>query len=962
MQRRNNARTPYPALALALLLLTAPAPAANAQGGAGQSFTSGDLSFSVPPGWAVSEEESDPDTQTFVVRRAGLDAEIRLLVSRSSFLGPGVTPEVILNAARNGIIAPRADKMAATAAAQGQKAARAPARTDFGGAPADGERLIFSLGNVPWTAEFYALLVGGRLAVVSLITAGEGAQQQSAPAWDMLRRTFAVGGVPVAKATPPPDPEAAADALLKEMHELVGRVVKLRAEGRYAEALPLAERYLALAEKLDALPLPPDFGGAATPGALNVLGELHYAAGRYDRAEQFLRRSLELTEKAKGAEDPSLGAPLNNLATLYLDTGDYARAEPLFARAVRITEKSRGPEHPLTATALNNLAQFYHATNDFARAKELMLRVLAVREKALGPDDPSVAVALSNLGTLYDELGDPARAEELMRRALRIIEKGRGPDHPETATVLNNLGFILRNAGDFQRSEQHYARALAVNERALGPDHPTLASTIDNLAQLFAARGEYARAESLFKRAISIRERAFGAENTEVAESLSNLALLYQEQDDFARAEPLLVRSRAILEKRLGAGHGQVATALDNLGTNHHLLGRPDLAEPLMARALAIRERLYGAESTEAAVSYNNLGGLAQRRGDAARAEALYQRALGIYERIYGTEHPTLALLLTNLSVTHLGGGDFARAVSAHARALDVSERQLAHVLATGSEEQKRLYTARLREQLDYTLWLHASAAPSDGNALRLALTTLLRRKGRVLDAMSDQIGALRRRLRPEDRALLEKLSAKRAELAVLVLKGPGKSSPEEFQARLARLGGEVERLEGEVSARSTEYRAQAQPVTSEAVQRAIPQGATLVEFAIYRPYNLKSRSSAENFGAPRYAAYVLPHAGPARWVELGETAAIDGAVAAWRTALANPRRADVRALARNLDERVMRPVRKLLGPEARQLFLSPDGALNLIPFGALADEQDRYLVETYSITYLTSGRDLLRL
>ena len=56
-----------------------------------------------------------------------------------------------------------------------------------------------------------------------------------------------------------------------------------------------------------------------------------------------------------------------------------------------------------------------------------------------------------------------------------------------------------------------------------------------------------------------------------------------------------------------------------------------------------------------------------------------------------------------------------------------------------------------------------------------------------------------------------------------------------------------------------------------------------------------------------------------------------------------------------------MRPVRKLVG-DIRTLLLSPDGALNLIPFGALVDEQKRYLIESYSFTYLTSGRDLLRL
>jgi CHAT domain-containing protein len=43
-------------------------------------------------------------------------------------------------------------------------------------------------------------------------------------------------------------------------------------------------------------------------------------------------------------------------------------------------------------------------------------------------------------------------------------------------------------------------------------------------------------------------------------------------------------------------------------------------------------------------------------------------------------------------------------------------------------------------------------------------------------------------------------------------------------------------------------------------------------------------------------------------------------------------------------------------------LLIAPDGSLNFVPFAALVDEQNQYLVERYSIIYLTSGRDLLRL
>jgi CHAT domain-containing protein len=56
-----------------------------------------------------------------------------------------------------------------------------------------------------------------------------------------------------------------------------------------------------------------------------------------------------------------------------------------------------------------------------------------------------------------------------------------------------------------------------------------------------------------------------------------------------------------------------------------------------------------------------------------------------------------------------------------------------------------------------------------------------------------------------------------------------------------------------------------------------------------------------------------------------------------------------------------MRPLRSLLG-DAAHLLISADGALNLLPFEALVDERGKYLVERYSTSYLTSGRDLLRM
>jgi CHAT domain-containing protein len=74
-----------------------------------------------------------------------------------------------------------------------------------------------------------------------------------------------------------------------------------------------------------------------------------------------------------------------------------------------------------------------------------------------------------------------------------------------------------------------------------------------------------------------------------------------------------------------------------------------------------------------------------------------------------------------------------------------------------------------------------------------------------------------------------------------------------------------------------------------------------------------------------------------------------------------DPKRYNAYEIARALDERVIEPFRGALDGVS-QLLISPDGALNLIPFAALRDRKGRYLVESHRLSYLTSGRDLLRL
>jgi CHAT domain-containing protein len=261
----------------------------------------------------------------------------------------------------------------------------------------------------------------------------------------------------------------------------------------------------------------------------------------------------------------------------------------------------------------------------------------------------------------------------------------------------------------------------------------------------------------------------------------------------------------------------------------------------------------------------------------------------------------------------------------------------------------------------DRTISLNANLAPDNPNATALAALVILQRKGRVLDAMSETFASLQQHATPEVQELLKKFNESTAQLARLVLNGPARLSFKEHQKRINELEERKQRLEEEISRISTEFRANAQPVTLDAIQAAIPVDAALIEFAIYRPFDPQAEHTDSAYKEPRYIAYVLKNQEKISWKDLGEAKDIDASIAVFRQALREDWRPDVRQIARMVDKKVMQPIRPLLG-NATHLLLSPDGELNLIPFEALVDEQNQYLVQRFSFTYLTSGRDLLRL
>jgi hypothetical protein len=170
------------------------------------------------------------------------------------------------------------------------------------------------------------------------------------------------------------------------------------------------------------------------------------------------------------------------------------------------------------------------------------------------------------------------------------------------------------------------------------------------------------------------------------------------------------------------------------------------------------------------------------------------------------------------------------------------------------------------------------------------------------------------------------------------------------------------------------------------AVAEALPPGVTLVEFIRFRVYDFTAKAlqvtdSHWNLPEPwlpdRYAVFVLLPGRPddVRLIAVGEAEPIDQMIELFRDGVSHPPEARSRNMVRRRPEsansengdaaQLLRGAvfDKLLPAldGQKRLLLSPDGNLARLPFAVLPGADGRLLMDAYQISYVNTGRDVLR-
>ncbi len=616
---------------------------------------------------------------------------------------------------------------------------------------------------------------------------------------------------------------------------------------------------------------------------------------------------------------------------------DFRQARESWGRWVE-GERARGRSYRL-AESLGRLCYPAAATGDGELAVRSGSEALLLFEE-LGSADANVVDTLGSMAIVQRERAEYEASERYAARALemaRVLNEER-----LVSFALSQVAATRYARGDYRGAREASAEALAVAEATGNPSK--VASSLGDYGWACYVSGDWARGLTLIERALAMaREQK---DLRLLSTNSMNLGAIRNAFGDHERAAACYGEAASLAE-RMGWERQRIQCRLYE-GNCWSRLGRTEEAVRRFESVFADAERLGDPETASWAVG--QLAVILDARGDHGAARPFHRRALGLAVRAGNLHVQAEALCRIGAGQVHSGEVDEGvRSLEEARTALgDLDEPrlhgQICWAFASARRAQGRLddAVAEAERALRITVGQFAGLSAGENAAARAAAAagmrqgidlalatgrpeTVLRfadmaRAGALVDALNRQ-GALEQAVVPPQLRQREAEARGREGLA---------------QRRLAqaRAGGErtaIAKARAEHEAARVALQDVAQQIRRESGLGArvlFPEPATLREL-------LEALRADE--------ALVL-------YLLQGETAHAL-VVTAGRAAIVD---LGARAGLREDEGHLIAPL--ALGAGIRRVYVSPDGALGLVPFAALDPEREYVLVPSVS-TFLRLDR-----
>ncbi|KAG9120074.1 hypothetical protein FRC07_004591 [Ceratobasidium sp. 392] len=287
---------------------------------------------------------------------------------------------------------------------------------------------------------------------------------------------------------------------------------------------------------------------------------------------------------------------------------------------------------------------------------------LAPHIDALPPDLKCQPNYAREFSLAYSDSGHWQMAEKLQTLVVKTDEKILGDNHLTTLTDMHELGMMYQNTGRFGEAEALQTRVVAARTRLLGDSHHETIRALAYLSITYHWQCRYDEAETIQLKVVDQARQQLGAEDRETLMAMQALATTYQKQDRLLEAKDMLEEVLSIQERTLGSNHPSTLISQSNLSSVYITLGQLQRAEKLAAQALDSYLETFGKSHPETLSGVNLLAVIYLEQGRIQEAEKLYSETLEVQRQSLGIKHVQTLSTAGNLGCAYLALGRLSEA------------------------------------------------------------------------------------------------------------------------------------------------------------------------------------------------------------------------------------------------------------------------------------------------------------
>jgi CHAT domain-containing protein/Flp pilus assembly protein TadD len=592
-------------------------------------------------------------------------------------------------------------------------------------------------------------------------------------------------------------------------------------------------------------------------------------------------------------------------------------------------------------------------SNQFMTALDTCKMARKRVEEFFGIESAEAIFLIRKEAMVMMELGRYSESSSALRSLLIRLEQSTKDTEIERADAMADLGRLEIRLGQYSDAERRLNDSLKIYKSH--KSFQDIAAVINDLGSLSLSLGRYVEAESHFIDSIELLTKL---ESSEIIHAWNNLAISTFLSHNFDKAALMLAQILSLQRLVMPNDRPGIAAILNNHAVLFRQLGKYTEARKSIEASLMLLISLYGVEHPSVAHAQTLLAMIYREEGGRwDEAERLLERSAEIIERTMGPDHPSLISTLLQIAQLPSSQYQIHKSTALLRRVIRIRDAQF-RTMTSEVGMEALVHSSRVEEELVYAQLLFNFHSVQEA---RLALTTSFLRKGRVAEAGQNANRLLHQHIADKniEKLYFEWLEARKS-LEKHISQGLMDLTPLKYREKLSDLQTHANRLETQL-ANSLPSLGRFHPPDFEhivsQVAAQIPPDDLFIE--IVQAKTLATvRNTLTVTNDSNYVALLLFSNEQVISVDLGRTSEIDPMIQRFLADLKS-HKSDPRVAAHELYLRIIHPLLIYLGGK-KNLFLSLDGMLHLVPFDALYDGVD-YLLGRYRFHYVTSGRDLLR-